>query len=495
MRGRDDRHGELAAQVSGLSGERATNFLTTKHIVLTWPDSAERTQAGRALVRTTANLIVRFAPEVRITKQSEFATEVGNLLVQVDSSAQPFSTDILEPVIVRLGGGNENCDVSGSADCWTALVSGRGEELPAISDTGNVLGALAAATFVASEVFRRALPVIEEFQWHVPLTRYSVFDYGPPVSAPPNVDAPLLSSGPLLVGVGAIGQACIDALASLDARGTIRCVDKGYVDDETNLNRSVLAFEHDLVTVTPKVELAARRLAGTELEITPHLEELSSLIAKISSGDVPWPRLVASALDSAEDRRFLQQLWPDVVLDAATGGSMVQVFRHVAGSETACLRCLHPDEPSGRRYEETMADRLGLSMPEVEEYLSRPGIALDADSIRRMKPGIQGLAQQHVGSDVCGFLSAVETLYQNQNSRPALVSVSFSSYLSGVFLASEIVKSELGVETRLGGRYQIDPLLNLLPEEPFSQKRRRGCFCTTRAWQIGQFRGEMASME
>ena len=493
MRVRDDRHLKLAAQLSGLSEERATSLLTTKNIVLTWPGSAERTVAGRALVRTTANLIVRFAPKVRIARQSEFAKEVGNLIVRVDSSAQPNSTDFVDPVIVRLGGRPGKCHVSGSADGWTAFVSGRGEDLPTISDTGNVFGALAAAAFVASEVFRHALPVVGDFQWHAPLTRFSVFDYGPPVSQAPNVESPHLSSVPLMVGVGAIGQACVDALASLNACGAIRCVDKGYVDDETNLNRSVLAFEQDLVTAAPKVELAARRLDGSDLEVTVHLGELSSLLAKINQGDIPWPALVASALDNAEDRRLLQRLWPDTMLDAATGGSMVQVFRHVDGSELACLRCLHPDQASGRPYEETMADRTGLPAEQIMEYLSHPGVVLDAASLNQMKPEMRGFARQHLGSDVCGFLSAVETLYEAENTHPTLVSVSFSSYLAGVFLAAEIVKTELGIDTRLVSRYQIDPLLNLMPEEPFAQNRRSGCFCTIRARQISQFRSEMVS--
>ena len=492
MRVRDDRHGKLAAQLSGLSEEQATNFLTTRDIVLDWPDSVDQTLAGQALVRTAANLIVRFAPRVRIARQSAFATEVGYLLIQVDSSARPHSADFVNPITVWLGGGPGKCNVSGSADGWTAVVSGIGEELPAITDTGNVLGALAAAAFVASEVFRHALPVKGNFQWRAPLTRYSVFDYGTPVSDAQSIEAPYLSSVPLIVGVGAIGQACIDALASLNAYGAIRCLDKGYVDDETNLNRSVLAFERDLADATPKVELATRRLAGSNLEVTTHREELSSLLAKIDGGDVAWPGLVACALDSAEDRRSLQQIWPDVILDAATGDSMVQIFRHVAGSELACLRCLHPDEPSERTYAETMADRTGLPPTQVMKYLSSPESLLDADDLTHMKPEVRGLARQHSGSDVCGFFSAVETLLDTPNTLPPLVSVSFSSYLAGVFLAAELVKSELGIDTRLVGRYQIDPLLNLLPEGPFLQNRRRGCFCTNRARQISQFRSEMA---
>ena len=349
--------------------------------------------------------------------------------------------------------------------------------------------------FVASEVFRHALPLREGFRWHAALTEYSVFDYGEPESDAPDIGAPRFRTVPLLVGVGAIGQACVDTLASLRTSGAIGCVDKGFVDDKTNLNRSVLALEQDLGGPAPKVELATRRVAGSDLRVIAHLEELSSVLAKIDVDDIPWPRVVASALDSAKDRRVLQGVWPDVILDAATGGSMVQIFRHVADSDLACLRCLHADNGAGTSYERTMAERTGLSVEDVVRALADPGAPLDAGSLSRMKADVRGLAEQHVGSDVCGFLTAVEALGNTQGSGPRLVSVSFSSYLAGVFLAAELVKTELGIDTRLAGRYQIDPLSNLLPEGPFAQKRRSGCFCSVRAPQVSRFRREMAQCE
>ena len=495
MRQRDDRHRELVVQVSGLPDEDAARYLTSAHVVLAWTADAERTRAGRALVRTAANLIVRFAPGLRIANRSRFATDVADLLRRIDSSAHPMSTAVSDPVLVQLGGEPTDCHVSGSADGWTALVSGTGDALPPVTDTSNVLGAHAAAAFVASEVFRHALPLREEFQWHAPLTRYSVFDYGAPESAAPDVGAPYLKTVPLLVGVGAIGQACIDSLASLRTTGAIRCFDKGYVDDETNLNRSVLALEQDVAVSAPKVDLATRRVADSDLKVIPHLEEMSSVRAKIDGGDIPWPKVVASALDNPEDRRALQGIWPDVTLDAATGDSMVQIFRYIAESETACLRCLHAPAASGPSYERTMADRTGMSVAEVSGALAQPLAPLDASTLDRMKPEVRALAEEHLGSDICGFLSAVEALGDAQGSDQRLVSVSFASYLAGVFLAAELVKAELGINTRLIGRYQIDPLANLSPEGPFLQNRRRGCFCASRARQVSLYRREMAGRE
>ena len=495
MRERDDRHRELVSEVSGLPEEDAVRYLTSAHVVLAWTTDTERTRAGRALVRTAANLIVRFAPGLRIANRSRFATEVADLVRRIDSSARPMSTAVVDPVWVRLGGGAADCHVSGSADGWTALVSGTGDALPPVTDTSNVLGAHAAAAFVASEVFRHTLPLREEFRWHAPLTEYSVFDYGVPESAAPDVGAPHLKTVPLLVGVGAIGQACVDTLASLGTNGAIRCVDKGYVDDATNLNRSVLALEQDLAVSAPKVHLATRRVADSDLTVIPHLEEMSSVLAKVNDGDIPWPKVVASALDSPEDRRVLQGIWPDVTLDAATGDSMVQIFRYIAESGTACLRCLHAPAASGPSYEQTMADRTGMSVAEVAEALAQPLAPLEASTLNRIRPEVRALAEEHVGLDICGFLSAVEAFGDAQGSERRLVSVSFASYLAGVFLAAELVKAELGIDTRLTGLYQLDPLANLSPDGPLMQKRRSSCFCATRARQVSLYRREMVGRE
>lgn len=493
MRPRDHRHSRLAAQISELPAGGASRFLTDAHVVLNWSPRAEETVAGRALIQTTANLIVRFAPGLRLGNRSSFARAVGELISRIDSTARPFSPACDAPVSVWIGAGGGRRHVAGSADGWTAIVSGSGDQVPEVAESTNLFGALAAATFVASEVFRHVLPVSESYRWHSPLTAYSVFEYGRPTFEPPVVVSPHLQSTPLLAGVGAVGQACIDALAWSGANGTIRCVDKGYVDDVTNLNRSVLAFEEDLARNRPKVDLAVRRLTGSELTAIPYCQELRLALKVIESGEIAWPWIVASALDTSEDRRELQGMWPDVLLDAATGDSTVQIFRHTAGSEFACLRCLHHEDATGRSYEQSMAAKTGLSEAEIRASLSDPKSMVDESILARVDARVHDLAEKHMGSDVCGFLRAVEALSGEDEEETTLVSVSFSSYLAGVFLAAEIVKAEVGIETELPGIYHIDPLRNPLPDAPFAWNRRSSCYCVTRAAQIDLYRREMAS--
>jgi len=149
------------------------------------------------------------------------------------------------------------------------------------------------------------------------------------------------------------------------------------VDDETNLNRSALAFEEDFAACRPKVDLAVRRLAGSELTVIPHCGELQSVLKAIESGELPWLSVVASALDTSTDRCALQSLWPDALYDAATGESTVQIFRHMASSGLACLRCLHHEVATGRSYEENLAEKTGLSEMEIRAAIADPRSLVD----------------------------------------------------------------------------------------------------------------------
>ncbi|MCY3570732.1 MAG: hypothetical protein OXH19_05265 [Chloroflexi bacterium] len=134
-----------------------------------------------------------------------------------------------------------------------------------------------------------------------------------------------------------------------------------------------------------------------------------------------------------------------------------------------------------------------MSELEIRAALADPQALVDEGVLARVDPSVRDLAERHMGADVCGFLSAAEALSEENEEETALVSVSFSSYLAGVFLAAEIVKAELGIETRLPGIYQIDPLQNLLPDAPFTWNRRSSCYCVTRAAQIDLYRREMAN--
>jgi hypothetical protein len=261
------------------------------------------------------------------------------------------------------------------------------------------------------------------------------------------------------------------------------------VDDPTNLNRSVLALERDLVVETPKVQLAVRRASNSSVAIEPIALPLAEVIAEIEGGRRTLPGIVLSALDNRAARWELQSLWPDLVLEGATGDSMVQIFRHAHGEATACLRCLHREDPAeaGASYLVRMAALSGLSAERIRAGLDDSTDRLGEIDLDAVEPRLRGIAEHHVGGDVCGFLSDVEHLLPGVADQP-LVSVAFSSYLAGVFLAGELVKASNTLRSPLIGRFQIDPLATLDPGGPFIQRPDRSCFCQQRRSTVSAIR-------
>ncbi len=489
LRERDDRHGPIAARLTGLSPAAATGALIDREILLDWPAGIEGTRAGRALVETTANLVVRFCPQVRLRPTTAFAVSLAERIITIDSSTEPSGSTRPKELLVHLGGGGRG-DVTGSAEGWVAHVSGLGEELPPLREADVVIGAHGAAALVASQVFVRALEPDPRVAGPAGRTAYSLFEYGRPTVSHPTMSPPVLERT-LLAGAGAVGQACIDVLVSSEARGRLPVIDLGFVDDPTNLNRSVLALEHDLADCTPKVDLAVRRAKGSLLAIEAIQRPLEEVVALIETGAMPWPRVVLSALDNRPARWALQSLWPDLVLEGATGETMVQIFRHAHADFTACLRCLHPEEGDDRDYVSSMAEATGLGRKRIAAALDGPSAIVTECDVDAAAPAVRDLVRAHLGRDMCGMLTNVERLLGDE-SAPAQLSVAFSSYLAGTFLAGELIKAAAGVTSPLPGRYQIDPIANLQPDSPFSQTSSARCFCRARAAVVDRLRLELA---
>lgn len=487
-RERDARHTPIAARLSGLSIATASGALIGRDVVLDWPKYVEDTRAGRALVATTANLVVRFCPQLRLGPRTAFARELTTHLVAIDSSAEPDRTAGPDALRIHLGGG-ERADITGSADGWVAHVSGYGDELPKVRDADVVVGAHGAAALVASQVFVRALEPDPNVAGPSARTAFSLFEFGPPGRVPPPIGQTVITRA-LLSGCGAVGQACVDVLVSADAAGRLPVIDLGFVDDPSNLNRSVLALERDLADGTAKVNLAVRRAMGTSLVIEPIDRPLNEVVAAIEAGKRPWPSVVLSALDNRPARWELQSLWPDLVLEGATGETMVQIFRHAHDDDTACLRCLHPDDEGGRDYATSMAEATGLGRDRIVDALRRTNDTVSEDDVARATPAVRELVVAHLGADICGMLSQVEHLLGTR-APPAQLSVAFSSYLAATFLAGELIKAAAGVTSPLVGRLQMDPIANLMPGLPFTQTPSPGCFCQTRAGVVEQVRHQL----
>jgi adenylyltransferase/sulfurtransferase len=156
----------------------------------------------------------------------------------------------------------------------------------------------------------------------------------------------LLRSHAVVVGCGALGSFHAAALARAGV-GTITIIDRDYVEP-SNLHRQWLFEEADAAEAMPKAAAAARRLAAinSSIQVRPRVSDLTPSNAEELLGDAD---VIVDGTDNF-DTRFL-------VNDFAVSRGKPWIYGAAVGSyglampvlpgETACLRCVYPDPPSG----------------------------------------------------------------------------------------------------------------------------------------------------
>src|SRR5207247_5990894 len=130
-------------------------------------------------------------------------------------------------------------------------------------------------------------------------------------------------------------------LGQLPTRGSVFLVDRERFAPE-NVATYSLGGRSAAEKRPWKVDLAAAALGGIDvLRTTEPAENLAHLI---DQGSLPWPRIILSGLDSIDARHATQRLWPDMLIDAATGDTFVGI--HVAQPRNPCLLCFLPPRQS-----------------------------------------------------------------------------------------------------------------------------------------------------
>jgi hypothetical protein len=221
--------------------------------------------------------------------------------------------------------------------------------------SGNALGAIYAGALGATEVFKHTASVLSTQRVLHRHRRFCPVTLGPDLGRAldlPSSVTLMLS----LIGVGAIGTGITLILSELPADGALLAVDRQRFGPE-NLGTYSIGTAVDVAAQIYKVELATRVLHHFDVREFPH--PLSQLFIEIDAGTVPWSPLVLTALDTPEARREAQRLWPDHLIDAATGDTMAGLHNRRFGIDP-CMICLFPerhDAPSGADH---IAKRLGI---------------------------------------------------------------------------------------------------------------------------------------
>jgi hypothetical protein len=341
---------------------------------------------------------------------------------------------------------------------------------------GNPLGAVYTAALGAAEVFKYTADVLAErrvLHRHLrfcPVTLSSDLGGAPDLPAEMTIDLALL-------GVGAIGTGIALALSELSLTGVLLAVDRERFGAENRGTYSI-GTAGDVIDQPWKVDLARRTLR--QFEVQRFTGEVAELPGLIDAGKVPWFPTVMSGLDSPQSRRDAQRLWPDQLIDGATGDTMVGLYDSVYDVDP-CLICRFPERIDGPSGTERIAKQLGLPAE-----LLRDGERLlqDADLV--------GLAEEkrrqlraHVGKPICGLARAIGlTPLEAGGFMP---SVPFVSLQAACLCVGRLLARHLGV-TPPSNLVQYDGLFGPQAATLLVMRRKGDCYCSTRAETIRSVR-------
>jgi adenylyltransferase/sulfurtransferase len=156
----------------------------------------------------------------------------------------------------------------------------------------------------------------------------------------------LLDARVAVAGCGALGSFQAGALARAGV-GFLRIIDRDYVE-LSNLQRQWLFDESDAEQSLPKAVAAARKIAGVNsgVRVEPVVADLTCSNVEDLLGDVD---LILDGTDNFETRYLINDFavaekrpW---IYGAAVGS--YGIVMAVTPGESACLRCIYPDPPSG----------------------------------------------------------------------------------------------------------------------------------------------------
>lgn len=437
----------------GIEPSAIQERLESQIIELLFDDTAAAATEGRAALDLAVRLLVRLYPNMRLTP---LGTQAAALQPQLEELAQAINPAIdlsLEAeASVRLVFGatavpeGPNTIYAGS-DAWLAKVSDKGPQGTGASDIP--FGAGGAACLGAANVFRAVFSDALEVPRLDEDAVLSLFDFTTGVGAthgPVNLDV-VIGETPL-VGVGAIGNGAIWALAKVPGlKGRLHLVDHEKVE-LSNLQRYVLTTQHDIDRVKVTVAHEAVAAGNSRLETTPFVTRWDEYVE--GRGHCALSRAVA-ALDSAADRIAVQAALPRRTLNAWTQAGDLGVSRHGFLEAEACLACLYIPQRQKPNEDQIIAQALGLPIepavllhplrellvngqPVGEAFVRETTLrlGLPADALLRFagEP-----LRQFYSKAVCG--GAI--LQPDRTKPPIEAPLAFQSALAGVMLAAELV--------------------------------------------------------
>jgi hypothetical protein len=487
-----DKAAVAAAQaLQGVDYASLAASLEARVVGLAFDDHAVTRPEGKLALELAINLLARLYPRLAIIPDGARAgADVENLIAIAHS---------INPEIQVVANGDTATAVLAAGDTvvrtaapvvymgsegWSARISSKGPV--GSGDSLNPFGAGAAACFGAANIFRLL------FGAHLPEGKVdeafslSLLEYDPQSAEPYNPPLePVALGESYLIGLGAVGNAAAWALAKVPAlTGILHLIDHETVE-LSNLQRYVLTSQEDVNS--PKVVLAAKQFARTNVEARTHQQKWGDFLRGVS--DWKFERM-AVAVDNAEDRQAIQAALPKWVVNAWTQPGDLGVSRHGFLGDDACLMCLYFPDEAGQHLDRIVASAIGLpeafmeirallhtNAPIGRDLLARAATAMSVPLEPLLPFELEPIRVFYTRA-ICG--GAVLRLggTVGGSHRMAAVPLAFQSSLAGIMLAAELVAHASSQRpTAFPATTKIDLLRPLGSHLSLHIRKHRSGFC------------------
>lgn len=466
---------------------------TTIHIVI--GEDASASCAGQVLTIQLAALCMRLFDRVVIDGNAEQATHPDVLLIQGPFVAalreylkkiRPIDTcDERREITVAVGNVSRSADIYLGSTGWCATVSL--DTAQSVHDTLNTIGALAAGTLGASEVFKSVFQ--GKLRGSVKRSyTLSMLDYS---SVPANKGEPELENDlyfdATLFGCGSIGFGFLQALIlGPKSSGKLTLVDNGKFDLKNPFKYSLLDFE------TAAQALYKSHWARDQMRQYVRQIDTEAFVGTAQGFVTSLPPsyklpIALSAVDTVEGRVEIQDTLPRIVINAGITGTTAEVSYHVFG-EGPCLACIGLDTALESWDPYPIAEATGLAPARVLALIEgnlrmtpqdidcmRHSSRLNADTLESL--------DEYLEQPILSLWNRVvysEVSLQVGDGQEVRVTTAFVSAFAGLLLYAELVKqaSPTTCNFQVNNSYRQE-LIGVPAEDRFKYPRddRGWCLC------------------
>jgi hypothetical protein len=347
---------------------------------------------------------------------------------------------------------------------------------------GNSLGAVYGAALGAAEVFKHTARVVTGRRVVHRHLQFCPVTLSGDLSAAPDFDYrdPLDMA---LIGAGAIGTGIALIMNELPFSGRLLVADPERYGRE---NRGTYSLGGEAESFARPLKVDVIRSALLKFDVSTFAGRVEDLIVEIDSGNFTWSPLCITALDTARARRAAQRLWPDHLIDAGTGDTMLGFSEYHYGVDP-CLMCLYREPSNVPSGVERVARALGLPL----DLLAEGDTVLSAKHLQGLRDEQRLMLQPHLGTAVCGLARA--TGLSEIGSDAYMPSVPFVSLQAACLTVGRLIATRLRVAPT-ANFVQYDGLIGPQSASVESMKRRTDCMCFIRAGSIESVRKRRKSL-